>query len=125
MDGGCVLHSTDRIEMADAKLLRELTIKTNVVKRLVKEADCYVKEADKQRESIKKMEQNDPDDYMIKKAREQLQETLQMVPLVTQKLQIAKEALREFLDKNAEAVAGTAELTTAEEHLTASEAVKA
>lgn len=48
-----------------------------------------------------------------------------MVPLVTQKLQIAKEALREFLDKNAEAVAGTPELTTAEEHLTASEGLKA
>lgn len=59
--------------MADAKLIRELTIKTNVVKRLVKEAACYEKEAEKQREGIKKMEQNDPDDYNIKKAREQLQ----------------------------------------------------
>ncbi|KAI6208742.1 Tubulin-specific chaperone A [Aphelenchoides besseyi] len=116
---------TSNLLMADPKLIRELTIKTNVVKRLVKESESYVKEAEKEREKIKKMEQEDPDNYNIKKAREQHQETLQMVPLVAQKLQIAREALREFIEKNADAVAGTPELSMAEEHLTASEQVKA
>ncbi|KAI6204023.1 Tubulin-specific chaperone A [Aphelenchoides besseyi] len=116
---------TSTLVMADPKLIRELTIKTNVVKRLVKESESYVKEAEKEREKIKKMEQEDPDNYNIKKAREQHQETLQMVPLVAQKLQIAREALREFIEKNADAVAGTSELSLAEEHLTASEQVKA
>lgn len=59
--------------MADAKLLRELTIKSNVVKRLIKEVQSYEKEAEKDRERLKKMEAADPDDYNIKKAKEQLQ----------------------------------------------------
>jgi tubulin-specific chaperone A len=59
--------------MSDPKLLRELNIKSNVVKRLVKEIQSYEKEVEKDKERIKKMEANDPDDYAIKKAKEQLQ----------------------------------------------------
>jgi tubulin-specific chaperone A len=59
--------------MSDPKLLRELTIKSNVVKRLIKEVHSYEKEAEKDKERVKKMEANDPDDYAIKKAKEQVQ----------------------------------------------------
>jgi tubulin-specific chaperone A len=110
--------------MADQKLICELTIKSNIVKRLVKEAQSYEKEAEKERAQIRKMEAEDPTDYAIKKAKEQLQETLQMVPLVTQKLQTAVKDLRDFIEKNQEIVGGTTELTQAQEYLAASEGVK-
>ncbi|KAI6175003.1 Tubulin-specific chaperone A [Aphelenchoides bicaudatus] len=110
--------------MADAKLLRELTIKSNVVKRLIKEVQSYEKEVEKDRERVKKMEAADPDDYNIKKAKEQLQETLQMIPLVSQKLHSAVKDLQDFLAKNAEVLEGTGELQQAQEHIAASEAIK-
>lgn len=59
--------------MSDPKLLRELMIKSNVVKRLIKEVQSYEKEVEKDKERVKKMEANDPDDYAIKKAKEQVQ----------------------------------------------------
>jgi tubulin-specific chaperone A len=110
--------------MTDAKALRELTIKSNIVKRLIKEAQSYEKEAEKDRERLRKMEANDPDDYNIKKAREQLQETLQMIPLVTQKLQSAIKDLRDFLAKSEDIYNGTNELQQANEYISAGEAIK-
>lgn len=56
--------------MADAKTLKQLTIKTNVVKRLVKEAESYKKEGEKEKEKIKGMEEKDPNAYELKKMKE-------------------------------------------------------
>lgn len=74
--------------MSDPKLLRELTIKSNIVKRLTKEVQSYEKEVEKDRERIKNMEANNQDEYMIKKAKEQLQVccTRCIYPLLFRKL---------------------------------------
>jgi hypothetical protein len=51
-------------------------------------------------------------------------ETLQMVPLIASKLNVAVKDLREFLEKNRETLNGTAELQLANEFIAASEGVK-
>lgn len=58
----------------DQKLLKDLQIKTNVVKRLVKEYHAYEKEVDKQKERIEKLKSaSEVDEYAVKKANEVLQ----------------------------------------------------
>lgn len=60
--------------MADAALLKEVNIKTGIVKRLVKELACYKKEAEKEESKLKSMKA-DPkaDEYLVKKQAEVLQ----------------------------------------------------
>lgn len=63
--------------MADAKLLKDLQIKVNTVKRLVKEHAYYQKEAEKSAEKIEKMKNDaEIDPYDVKKAQEVLQVNL-------------------------------------------------
>ena len=52
--------------MADS-CLRQIKIKTGVVKRLVKEKVMYEKEAKQQEEKIEKMKAEDGENYAIKK----------------------------------------------------------
>ena len=60
--------------MADPALLKNLTVKTGIVKRYVKEYHYYEKEAQKQVDKINAMKA-DPsvDEYNVKKAGEVLQ----------------------------------------------------
>ena len=61
--------------MSDPKLLKELSIKTGVVKRLVKEHASYVKEVEKEVEKIKKAKEDpNTDEYVLKKMNECLTE---------------------------------------------------
>uniref|UniRef100_A0A7E4VF59 Tubulin-specific chaperone A n=1 Tax=Panagrellus redivivus TaxID=6233 RepID=A0A7E4VF59_PANRE len=89
--------------MADAKLLKDLQIKTNILKRLVKEHSSYIKEAEKEAEKIAKLKE-DPatDEYVLKKLVEAQQETKGMVPIVAQKAHAACKELKAFLDANQE-----------------------
>uniref|UniRef100_A0A8D2D2H5 Tubulin-specific chaperone A n=1 Tax=Sciurus vulgaris TaxID=55149 RepID=A0A8D2D2H5_SCIVU len=52
--------------MADPRV-RQIKIKTGVVKRLVKEKVMYEKEAKQQEEKIEKMKAEDGENYAIKK----------------------------------------------------------
>ncbi|EFB29058.1 hypothetical protein PANDA_009050, partial [Ailuropoda melanoleuca] len=52
--------------MADPRV-RQIKIKTGVVKRLVKEKIMYEKEAKQQEEKIEKMKAEDGENYAIKK----------------------------------------------------------
>ena len=52
--------------MADPRV-RQIKIKTGVVKRLVKEKMMYEKEAKQQEEKIEKMKAEDGENYAIKK----------------------------------------------------------
>ncbi|XP_021104225.1 tubulin-specific chaperone A isoform X2 [Heterocephalus glaber] len=54
--------------MADPRV-RQIKIKTGVVKRLVKEKVMYEKEAKQQEEKIEKMKAEDGENYAIKKQR--------------------------------------------------------
>lgn len=65
--------------MADPRL-RQLKIKTGVVKRLTKEKLVYEKEVDQQRAYIEKLKRDGKDEYEIRKQEEVLQESLMMVP---------------------------------------------
>ncbi|VDD87078.1 unnamed protein product [Enterobius vermicularis] len=81
--------------MADAALLKEVNIKTGIVKRLVKELACYKKEAEKEESKLKSMKA-DPkaDEYLVKKQAEVLQDTRQMIPNCTQRVVKALEDLK-------------------------------
>lgn len=67
--------------MANAAILKDLTIKTSIVKRLVKEFSFYEKEAEKESAKLNNLKASgDMDDYVVKKQIEVLQDTQQMIP---------------------------------------------
>jgi tubulin-specific chaperone A len=65
--------------MADPRI-RQITIKTGVVKRLTKEKIVYEREAENQRNRIEKLKADNGEEHMIRKQEEVLQESLMMVP---------------------------------------------
>lgn len=65
--------------MADPRV-RQIKIKTGVVKRLAKEKTVYEKEAEQQKTRIQKFKDDGKDEYDIRKQEEVLQEALMMVP---------------------------------------------
>lgn len=65
--------------MADPRL-KQLTIKTGVLKRLAKEKISYEKEAEQQKVRVEKLKAENGDEHMIKKQEEVLQESLMMLP---------------------------------------------
>ncbi|KAL1919378.1 uncharacterized protein VTP21DRAFT_2071 [Calcarisporiella thermophila] len=95
--------------------VRELKIKTNVVKRFNKELALYHKEADDQRLKIDQMITDKADEYDIKKQKEVLAETLAIIPDVRNKLQIAYRELTEMTTNPA--YEGTQELVEAKDVL--------
>lgn len=86
--------------MADPRL-RQLTIKTGVVKRLSKEKTVYEKEVVTQRSRIEKLKADGADDHVLRKQEEVLQESMMMVPDCQRRLAKAFEELSEML-KNEE-----------------------
>lgn len=65
--------------MADPRI-RQLTIKSGVLKRLTKEKIVYEKEVDQQKARIVKLLAEGKDEYVMRKEDECLQESLMMVP---------------------------------------------
>ena len=66
--------------MADTKL-KQLAIKTAILKRLCKEQIIYKTESEQQKVRIDKLKLVEPkDDYMIKKQQEVFRECLMMIP---------------------------------------------
>ncbi|KAI1315806.1 hypothetical protein EDD11_000301 [Mortierella claussenii] len=72
---------------------RDLSIKTNVLKRLSKEQIFYEEEKNRQQKRIDDMVAKDPEDYDIKKQREVLEETLDMLPDVERRRKAAHQDL--------------------------------
>ncbi|KAK7801774.1 hypothetical protein U0070_027444 [Myodes glareolus] len=84
--------------MADS-CLRQIKIKTGVVKRLVKEKVMYEKEAKQQEEKkLEKMKTEDGENYAIKKQAEILQESRMMIPDCQHQLEAAYTDLQQILD---------------------------
>ncbi|CAG8504449.1 14095_t:CDS:2 [Funneliformis mosseae] len=76
--------------------LRELKIKTGVVKRLFKEEKYYRQEAEKQQKRIDKLTEDGTDKHTIAKQKEVLQESLNMIPdCQNQELKQAEEIFEE------------------------------
>uniref|UniRef100_A0A1L8E5X5 Tubulin-specific chaperone A n=1 Tax=Nyssomyia neivai TaxID=330878 RepID=A0A1L8E5X5_9DIPT len=82
--------------MADPRV-RQLKIKTGVVKRLFKEKISYEKEADQQRSRIDKFRAEGKDEHVLRKEEEVLQECLMIIPDSQRRLKKAFEELSEFL----------------------------
>ncbi|CAI9718849.1 tubulin-specific chaperone A [Octopus vulgaris] len=74
--------------MADPRI-KQIRIKTGVVKRLTKEKSSYEKEVEDQERRIQKMKDEGKDEYDIKKQGEVLQESKAMVPDCLKRLNTA------------------------------------
>ncbi|KAL7299786.1 tubulin-specific chaperone A isoform X2 [Trichogramma pretiosum] len=102
--------------MSDARL-RQLRIKSGVVKRLAKEKVTYEKEATEQHEKIQKLKEQNKDSHVIKKQEEVLQESLMMIPDCQRRLLKAFEDLKRVLSTEED-------LKESEEYIDAEEALK-
>lgn len=87
--------------MSDPRL-RQLTIKTGVVKRLSKEKTVYEKEVDSQRNRVDKLKAAGADDHDIRKQEEVLSECMMMVPDCQRRLAKAFEELSEMIKSEEE-----------------------
>ncbi|XP_018412777.1 PREDICTED: tubulin-specific chaperone A [Nanorana parkeri] len=87
--------------MADPRL-RQMKIKTGVVKRLSKEKCMYEKEAKQQEEKVERMKTEGGDEYVIKKQIEVLQESRMMVPDCQRRLEAAYTDLVQILENEKE-----------------------
>eukprot|EP01147_Barroeca_monosierra_P004054 gene4054-6473_t len=109
-DIGPTLYQT-QLKMADPRL-RQLKIKTGVVKRLAKEQEYNHKEIAQQEKRIETFKAENRDEYDIKKQYEVLEECKMMVPDTQQRLKIAFDDLKAILD-------GAAELKDTDDYKTA------
>ncbi|KAM9735899.1 tubulin-specific chaperone A [Menidia menidia] len=83
--------------MADPRI-RQIKIKTGIVKRLAKEKVSYITEAKQQEEKVERMKAEAGDEYVIKKQMEVLQESRMMVPDCHRRLAIAHADLLQLLE---------------------------
>ncbi|XP_076443687.1 tubulin-specific chaperone A-like [Babylonia areolata] len=90
--------------------IRKLKINTGIVKRITKEKDMYEKEAVEIEGKIKKLEEkDDADEYVVRKQKEVLQESKQMIPDTLKRLKNALELLEALMQ-------GASELAETEEY---------
>ncbi|XP_070498273.1 tubulin-specific chaperone A [Chironomus tepperi] len=82
--------------MADPRV-RQIFIKSGVVKRYAKEKISYEKEAEKEKQRLEKFRNENRDEHDIKKQEEVIQENLMMVPDCQRKLRAAYDELSEML----------------------------
>ncbi|XP_016359573.1 tubulin-specific chaperone A-like [Sinocyclocheilus anshuiensis] len=87
--------------MADPRI-RQIKIKTGVVKRLAKEEVLYIKEAKQQEEKIERLKAEAGDEYVIKKQMEVLQESRMMIPDCHRRLAMAHADLQQLLETEEE-----------------------
>eukprot|EP00128_Syssomonas_multiformis_P007742 Colp12_sorted_trinity150504_noHs@33501 len=78
--------------------LKQLKIKTGVVKRIAKEEQMYEKEVAQQEARIEKMKAEGKDEYDIKKQIEVLNESKQMIPDCQRRLEAAVAELKALLE---------------------------
>jgi len=82
--------------MADPRL-RQIFIKTNVVKRYAKEKVSYEKEAEREEKRIQKFRDENRDEHDIRKQQEVIQENLMMIPECQRRLRSASDELTAML----------------------------
>jgi len=87
--------------MSDPRI-KQLRIKTGIVKRCGKEIVMYQKEAEQAKEKIKKMKEEGQDEYYIKKEDNLLQETLTVIPDCQRRFTNAYNELKALVDDEVE-----------------------
>ncbi|XP_022126383.1 tubulin-specific chaperone A [Pieris rapae] len=102
--------------MADPRI-RQIKIKTGVVKRIAKEKVAYEKEAEQQKNKIQKIKDEGQDEHNIRKQEEVLQESLMMVPDCQRRLVKAFADLQTTLESEAD-------LNENEDYITAQQVLK-
>nr|XP_020442120.1 tubulin-specific chaperone A [Monopterus albus] len=83
--------------MADPRI-RQIRIKTGIVKRLAKEKISYITETKQQEEKIEHLKAEGGDVYVIKKQMEVLQECRMMIPDCHRRLAVAHADLLQLLE---------------------------
>ncbi|KAF7644910.1 hypothetical protein LDENG_00213720 [Lucifuga dentata] len=83
--------------MTDPRI-RQIKIKTGIVKRLAKEEGAYIAEAKQQEEKVERLKAEQGDDYVIKKQMEVLQESRMMIPDCRRRLALAHADLLQLLE---------------------------
>jgi tubulin-specific chaperone A len=78
----------------------QLQIKVNVVKRIQKEEQYYLKEMVEVQEKIDKMEADGKDFYEVRQVKQSLQETKDMLPDVKKRLTQAVQDLTDYVQKD-------------------------
>eukprot|EP00053_Salpingoeca_punica_P008720 m.77895 g.77895 ORF g.77895 m.77895 type:complete len:104 (+) comp14723_c4_seq12:105-416(+) len=84
------------------RVLRDLKIKTNVVKRLQKDLTVSSKEVAAQQARIDKLQAENGDPYTIKKQFEVLDECKMIIPDTQRRLEDARVDLRQLLEAHAD-----------------------
>ncbi|XP_028038014.1 tubulin-specific chaperone A [Bombyx mandarina] len=102
--------------MADPRI-RQIKIKTGVVKRIAKEKVVYEKEAELQKNRIQRIKDEGQDEHNIRKQEEVLQESLMMVPDCQRRLIKAYTDLKTTLETEQD-------LKEHEEYITAEQVLK-
>ncbi|KAF0038893.1 hypothetical protein F2P81_009377 [Scophthalmus maximus] len=90
-------NNTPPAAMAEPRI-RQIKIKTGIVKRLVKEEISYTNEAKAQEEKVQRMEAQAEDFYVLRKQKEVLQESKMMVPDCHRRLAKAHADLLQLLE---------------------------
>ncbi|CAG9540183.1 unnamed protein product [Cercopithifilaria johnstoni] len=104
--------------MADPTLLKDIAIKTGIVKRLVKELCYYEKEEEKLLIKLQTMQgDGDTDEHIIKKQMELLQETKQMIPECARRLMNSVESLKKVTGEHEALLQNTPEYIAAAEQI--------
>ncbi|XP_014668344.1 PREDICTED: tubulin-specific chaperone A-like [Priapulus caudatus] len=81
-------------------IIKNIRIKTGVVKRIAKEKNMYEKEAQMLQERVEKMKAEGRDEHDIKKQQEVTQESNMMIPDCVKRLKAAMADLGNLLDSN-------------------------
>ncbi|XP_017122521.1 tubulin-specific chaperone A [Drosophila elegans] len=103
--------------MADPRI-RQLVIKSGVVRRLTKEKSCYAKEVIIEQSRMEKFRGEGADEHVLRKQEEVIQECIMMVPDSKRRLQKEFEILEKYLSdeqdlKETEAYTKAAEILKA------------
>uniref|UniRef100_A0A0K8RD85 Tubulin-specific chaperone A n=1 Tax=Ixodes ricinus TaxID=34613 RepID=A0A0K8RD85_IXORI len=102
--------------MADSRI-RQLKIKTGIVKRLTKEKSVYEKEVEVEKERMAKMKDTGKDEHTLKQQEKVIQDTAQMVPHCQKGILAAYNDLKEVLES-------VPDLAEKEEYISAQAALK-
>ncbi|XP_046358985.1 tubulin-specific chaperone A-like [Haliotis rufescens] len=105
--------------MADPRI-RQIKIKTGVVKRLTKEKSMYEKEVETQEARVNKMKAEGVDEHDVRKQMEVLQESRVMIPDTKKRLRTAYDELEQTLQRESD-LSGAEEFGQAKEILEAAQ----
>ena len=97
--------------VVDKNLLKSIKIKTGVVKRIHKEGEYYVKEAEKLKKKVEQMKVDGADEYDVRKQEEVAQESESMIPDSDRRLKVAIEDLKNVLSGISDSDSATKETT--------------